>query len=183
MSADQFAAADDQEPPESGLNVEIAAEAACPASDELIRAAVAAALPADRYQAASISVAVVDDPTMHELNRQYLAHDYPTDVLSFALLDEPPQRLEGQIIVSVDTAAACAADAGWSAADEVLLYVIHGTLHLAGHDDHSPEAAAAMLAAEAAALAELGIERSPGDERWTTGAGAYCTANRTTEDR
>ena len=44
-------------------------------------------------------MAVVDDPTIHELNRRFLAHDYPTDVLSF-VLEESAEALEGEIIVS-----------------------------------------------------------------------------------
>ena len=50
------------------------------------------------------------------------------------MLEEPP-RLEGEIVVSIDTARREAADAGWSADDELLLYVVHGALHLAGYCD------------------------------------------------
>ena len=81
---------------------------------------------------------VVDDPSMHALNRRYLEHDYPTDVLSF-VLDQDEDRLEGQLVVSADTAAASAEQYGWSAADELLLYVIHGSLHLVGCDDRQME--------------------------------------------
>ena len=54
----------------------------------------------------SISIAVVDDATIHQLNRQYLQHDYPTDVLSFPLAsDAAAGILEGEIVVSYETAS------------------------------------------------------------------------------
>jgi probable rRNA maturation factor len=114
-----------------------------------------------------ISVAVVDDPTIHQLNRQYLDHDYPTDVLSF-VLEQEENLLEGEVIVSADTAAARAAEFGWSAAEELLLYVIHGTLHLVGYDDRSPHDRAEMRAREHECLKRLGIDpprqdRDPAD--------------------
>lgn len=105
---------------------------------------------------AVISLAVVDDPTMHRLNRQYLEHDYPTDVLSF-LLEEDDDRLEGEIIISADYAAREAEHFGWSPQDEMLLYVIHGTLHLAGYDDLEPDLKAEMRAKEREYLATFGL--------------------------
>jgi len=106
----------------------------------------------------SLSIAVVDDPTIHELNRQFLQHDYPTDALSF-LLERDCDRLEGEVIVSADTAARVAAELDWPAEDELLLYVVHATLHLVGHDDATVELRAAMRDAERRYLAQLGIER------------------------
>jgi len=82
-----------------------------------------------------ISLTVVDDAAMHRLNRQYLQHDYPTDVLSFPL-EQGAGRLEGEVIVNADMACRAAARYGWSAENELLLYVIHGLLHLVGFDDH-----------------------------------------------
>lgn len=105
---------------------------------------------------AVISLAVVDDPTMHRLNRQYLEHDYPTDVLSF-LLEEVDDRLEGEIIISADYAAREAEHFDWSPQDEMLLYVIHGTLHLAGYDDLEPDLKAEMRTKERAYLATFGL--------------------------
>ena len=61
-------------------------------------------------------------------------HDWPTDVLSF-VLDDDDGHLEGEVIISADTAAAAAAEVGWPAAAEQLLYVIHGMLHLVGYRD------------------------------------------------
>ena len=85
-----------------------------------------------------ISLAVVDDPEIHAINHRYLQHDYATDVLSF-VLDRAGNRLDGEVIVSADTAAVAAAKYGWRMDDELLLYVIHGTLHLVGYDDLAPD--------------------------------------------
>src|ERR1044072_178002 len=65
---------------------------------------------------AAISLAIVDDATIHELNRRHLNHDWPTDVLSF-VLDEHGGHLEGEVIISADTAAATAKELG-NTADE-----------------------------------------------------------------
>ena len=107
---------------------------------------------------ARLSLAVVDDDTIHQLNRQFLDHDYPTDVLSF-LLEREGNRLEGEVVVSADTAARVAMEIGWAAEDELLLYIIHGTLHLVGHDDATPQQRAAMREREAHYLAAFGLTR------------------------
>ena len=103
-----------------------------------------------------ISLAIVDDPRMHELNRQYLQHDYPTDVLSF-ILEEDEGFLDGEVIVSADYAAREAAQFGWSTDDELLLYVIHGLLHLVGYDDLAPAAKREMRTQERHYLAVFGL--------------------------
>src|SRR5438477_9658406 len=110
-------------------------------------------------KSAEISIAVVSDERIHELNRQYLQHDYPTDVLSFVLdHNQDKQSLDGEIIVSADHAASQALQYGWSASDELLLYVIHGCLHLVGYDDTTAEAKRAMREAEAEFLWRFGLE-------------------------
>jgi probable rRNA maturation factor len=111
------------------------------------------------YSSAAISLAIVDDDTIHELNRRHLQHDWPTDVLSF-VLDNDGDHLEGEVVLSADTAAAAAEELGHSAAEEQLLYVIHGILHLVGHDDKSDCDAQKMRAAEARFLRQFGVELS-----------------------
>lgn len=121
-------------------------------------AAVRAILAGEGLARGEVSVAVVDDPTIHRLNRQFLAHDYPTDVLSFVLEEaEEPRSLEGEVIVSADTAIQTAAAFGWDPGDELLLYVIHGTLHLTGYDDLEPELQAEMRDRERHYLAKFGL--------------------------
>jgi len=105
---------------------------------------------------AEISVAVVDDPAIRRLNRDYLGHDYATDVLSF-LLDRGEESLAGEVIVSADAAKAVAPGFGWPAPDELLLYVIHGMLHLVGCEDATPSQRAAMRRRERACLARFGL--------------------------
>jgi probable rRNA maturation factor len=117
-----------------------------------LRRAVQAILTDAGITSGEISIAIVNDARMHELNRRYLNHDYPTDVLSFVLARDG-DRLDGQIIVSADYAAREAARYGWNADDELLLYTIHGALHLVGHDDLSPEAKRVMREQERRYLA------------------------------
>jgi probable rRNA maturation factor len=113
------------------------------------------------YTSAAISLAVVNDSTMHELNRRHLGHDYPTDVLSF-VLESDAGHLEGEVIISSDTAAAAAEEHGWPAAAEQLLYVIHGTLHLVGYRDKLAEDNARMRAVEEKYLWRFGVSQACG---------------------
>jgi probable rRNA maturation factor len=103
-----------------------------------------------------LSVAVVDDATIHALNRQFLKHDYPTDVLSF-LLENEPDRMEGEVVISADTARAQAERLGVRLADELLLYLIHGVLHLVGFDDTSPRQRDRMRHAERQYMEQCGV--------------------------
>lgn len=124
-----------------------------------LRRAVGMVLADAEIREATISLAVVNDSTMHALNRRHLGHDYPTDVLSF-LLEQSDSQLEGEIVVSSDTAHAAALDYGWDPAHELLLYVIHGALHLVGYDDHTAKQRSKMQAREREYLSRFGIERA-----------------------
>ena len=156
---------DDAEPPEHRLRVEVTNQTDQPIDARRLAAAVEAALSNVVDRRVAVSLVVVDDPTIHRLNRQFLDHDYATDVLSFVLEDDQ-ERLEGEIIVSVDTATREATEAGWRAADELMLYAVHGALHLAGYGDKQPADVIAMRAAEVAILDGLKVARSPSDSRW-----------------
>ena len=102
-----------------------------------------------------ISLAFVDNPTIHRLNKQYLDHDEPTDVLSFPLGEG--KKLAGELVLGVEVAKEQAAARGHDVQAELALYVIHGLLHLCGYDDTTPAAAAAMRARERHYLAALGL--------------------------
>ncbi len=144
------------------LAISLVSEQSVHAVDEAqLVAAVESVLSDWPYRSATVSIAVVDDAAMHELNHSFLDHDWPTDVLSFVLEDRDG-HLEGEIILSADTAAAEAADVGWPAAAEQMLYVIHGALHLVGHDDKTPADAAAMRAAEVRYLRQFGYQQPQG---------------------
>jgi len=108
----------------------------------------------ERIARAEISLAVVDDETICRLNRQYLGHDRATDVLGF-VFEHAGDRLEGEIVASAETAARTAAQYDWATADELLLYVIHGALHLVGYDDTTDEDLARMRQRERHYLAEF----------------------------
>ena len=103
-----------------------------------IERAVSSVLSDANIANAEISIAVVDDRTIWKLNREFLEHDYPTDVLSF-VLSHDDGRLEGEIVVSADTAAREAEQHDWPADNELLLYVVHGALHLVGYDDSTQD--------------------------------------------
>ena len=117
------------------------------------------------FDSGTLSIAIVDDPTIHQLNRQHLQHDWPTDVLSFPL-EQYGKHLEGEVVISADTAINNSAEVEWSATEELLLYAIHGALHLVGYQDQSDQEIASMRTAERAYLQQAGVEVSVRDERW-----------------
>ena len=85
----------------------------------------------------SLGIVLADRETVHRLNREFLAHDYATDVLSF-LLDETAaaeRLIDGEVYVDLDTAAERAPEFGTTFEDEAQRYVVHGLLHLMGYDD------------------------------------------------
>jgi probable rRNA maturation factor len=128
-----------------------------PVDEQMLIEAARAVVSDSEFSSAAISLAVVDDATIHELNRRHLNHDWPTDVLSFVLSDEG-EHLEGEVILSADTAATSAAELSCTPAGEQLLYVIHGILHLVGYQDKSATEAERMRAAEARYLRRFGFE-------------------------
>jgi len=85
---------------------------------------------------AHVILAFVDNPTIHRLNKQFLNHDEPTDVLSFPMSGPKAKCLEGEIVIGAEVAKAQAAERGHDDSAELGLYVIHGLLHLCGYDDH-----------------------------------------------
>ncbi len=142
----------------SQIVIEIADEQThLPLDRRLLRRAVRTVLRDAGVRKARISVAVVDDETIARLNWRYLRHRGPADVLSFLL--EQTVGLEGEVIVAAQTALRAAPQYGWPPHDELLLYVIHGMLHLVGHDDASPALRAEMQERETHILQRLGITR------------------------
>lgn len=152
----------------------------------------------EQVVAAEISVAIIDDPQIHAINRQFLNHDCPTDVISFLLdcrLAEPEASgaanvggfvararnvaagqkrrpsgdsptlvrrgaakvIEGEIVISAETAAGNAVRFGNSPQDELALYLVHGLLHLCGYDDLTPKEKRLMRTRESEALARFDI--------------------------
>jgi probable rRNA maturation factor len=130
---------------------------AVPVDRGRMRAAARAVLAGEGVADFDISLAFVDNPTIHRLNRQYLEHDEPTDVLSFPLSEPGAARLSGELVIGAGVAAEQAASRGHDVQAELTLYVVHGLLHLCGHDDRDEAGAAAMRARERHYLRELGL--------------------------
>jgi probable rRNA maturation factor len=94
-----------------------------------------AVLEGEGVKEAKISLAFVDNPTIHRINKQFLDHDEPTDVITFPLSGKGAKTLEGELVIGVEVALEQAKDHGHEVGDELGLYVIHGLLHLCGFDD------------------------------------------------
>lgn len=136
------------------------------ADEKRIHAAATWVLQHFALQQLRVSIAVVDDPTIHEINRAHLNHDWPTDVISFVFENEGG-RVNGEIIASADTARKLAAAAGWEPADELLLYIVHGLLHLAGMDDIEEEDRKRMRSLEQMCLIDLRVAGAEAHlDRW-----------------
>lgn len=123
--------------------------------DALSRRAFAAAAKEEPAEGL-ISLLLTDDGELQQLNRDFRGKDKPTDVLSFPALpmDRP---LLGDIAVAYGVAARDAAGQGKTLGNHLTHLLIHGYLHLLGHDHESPADASEMEAREIRALAALGI--------------------------
>lgn len=108
-----------------------------------------------------VSLSIVDDREMHELNLRYRNVDRTTDVLSFPLEEERPKEpcLLGDIVVSAPRARQQAGEYGHSLLREMSFLVVHGTLHLLGYDHMTPEEDQEMQRLQEDVLAALGIAR------------------------
>ena len=145
-----------------------------------LRRVVAGALDAaDPSGAEGASVVIADDATLHDLNRRYRGIDEPTDVLAFAweesarpvngasasearrgLAGAAPwgpagEETMGEVVVSYPLAVRQARQHGHSVVREVALLVVHGVLHLAGHDHEEPEEEAVMRGLEERTVEQL----------------------------
>ncbi|MCL6250609.1 rRNA maturation RNase YbeY [Altererythrobacter sp. KTW20L] len=162
------------------MNLDIAIESPWPDSFDwealAARAATAAAqvvteLANGRLEA---SLLFTSDAEIHALNREWRDRDKPTNVLSFPMLerdellclatDGPPEML-GDIALAHQTCAREAAEKGVSLEHHAAHLIVHGLLHLAGHDHEiSPADAEAMEALEVKALALMGVQDPYGDD-------------------
>src|SRR5438034_7796295 len=109
-----------------------------------LRHIVKSVLQGEDIPEAEVSLAFVDNPTIHQLNKRYLQHDEPTDVLSFPLSAANARKLEGELVIGTEVARAQAEARGHDVQAELALYVIHGLLHLCGLDDGTEAGAKAM---------------------------------------
>ena len=114
------------------------------------------------HQSASgeISIVLTDDAQLHQLNRDYLGVDAPTDVLSFPASETDPEtgaHYLGDILISISRAEEQAKSASHSLESEVQLLVVHGVLHLLGHDHANAKEKATMWKAQAEILESIGL--------------------------
>jgi probable rRNA maturation factor len=114
----------------SGSSITVSGQAGFPVT--AVRRAVAAVLAGER-RAADISITFLGVTAMQQLNHEHKRHDRPTDVIAFAL-PQPDGRLTGDIYLCRGVAAKEAHDRGIPVRQELLRVVIHGTLHVLGHD-------------------------------------------------
>jgi probable rRNA maturation factor len=101
----------------------------------LFRECAELVLSGERKASASLSYVIVDDPSIHSMNRTYLHHDYPTDIISFPLGEA--DEFEGEMYISADTARRNAVEYRVSLREEFARLAIHGALHLCGYDDRT----------------------------------------------
>ena len=144
--------------PETGLEVHDAHPSRS-LDPEAVRAVVEAVCAGEGFQIASLGVVLGDHALVHDLNREWLGHDYETDVVSFVLDEEAQARgaIDGEVYVDLDTASERAPEFGVTAAHEALRYVAHGVLHLCGYDDATEAERGAMRALEDRCLAAAGV--------------------------
>jgi probable rRNA maturation factor len=168
----------------SPYRIEIYDEADVPEAEKSrIRSVVFSVLRTEDCPAAEISVALLHTPAVRDLNARYLGRDEETDVLAFDLTDGPeamssnddeqpcttsqcnrsvgkvPGRV-GQVVVNVDLACRQAAKRGITPTSELMLYVVHGCLHLMGYDDLEADEAKTMHRREDELLERLGYGRA-----------------------
>lgn len=114
-------------------------------------------------EGSALSVSLVGDREIAQLNREHRGKDKPTDVLSFPLYEAGEatpgegERLLGDVVISVDTARRQAADYDAPLQNEVYRLLIHGILHVLGHDHEQAEERAAMEAEERRLASAIGM--------------------------
>jgi probable rRNA maturation factor len=87
------------------------------------------------------NVIYLDDDEIHKINKEFLTHDYPTDVITFTIEESP---LEGEIYIGVGVAKVQAEEYAVSLQNECLRLAVHGALHLCGYEDDTGEKRRAM---------------------------------------
>ncbi|HEX7619926.1 MAG TPA: rRNA maturation RNase YbeY [Anaerolineales bacterium] len=142
------------------INIEIIPDFRRVFMPAILERAAKAALLQQSAPEADLTLVLTGDTQIQALDREYLDKDVPTDVLSFPSCETDPEtgrRYLGDIIISVPRAEAQSIAAGHSLDAELSLLVIHGVLHLLGHDHAGAKEKARMWAAQSEVLTQLGI--------------------------
>lgn len=127
---------------------------AYPIKRQRVREVVKAVLHREKADA-ELSVVFVDKDEITRLNKKFLGHKGPTDVLSFPL-ETNAKHITGEVIVCVPVAVEYAAEAKTEVEGEIMLYVVHGILHLLGYDDTDTKSANTIHHVEKEILTEFG---------------------------
>ena len=117
----------------------------------VIRAWVASVAASYGRRVGNISYVFVDDEEILRINRQFLGHDYYTDIITFDY--DEGDRIAGDLFISLDTVRSNAEGLGVTYEQELRRVIIHGILHLCGQNDKGPGERELMEAAENRALA------------------------------
>ena len=128
--------------------------------DKLLERAARATLDLTGAPDADLSVVLTGDSRIQALNRDFLGTDAPTDVLSFPAEESDPETGRGylgDVIISLARAIDQAAERGHAVEAEVQLLVVHGVLHLVGHDHVKAEEKTRMWAVQSQVLERLNI--------------------------
>ncbi|MBI3549354.1 MAG: rRNA maturation RNase YbeY [Elusimicrobia bacterium] len=126
--------------------------------ERLFRAACAAALGRKKTSPGELNLIFMSNREIRRVNKQYLNHDFATDVIAFPYESAGPRGASqpfGDVYVSVDQARLQAKELGHSHLKELLTLAVHGTLHLMGFDDHAPADRKRMFARQDAIVAAL----------------------------
>ena len=108
-------------------------------SSEAVISVMSSVLDGEDKDYTSVSVLLVSDDEIKEVNKKYLGHDYATDVVTFPL-HEDSEPIEGEIYVSLQATSRNSKTYKNSHSSEIIRVVIHGMLHLAGYEDLTSEA-------------------------------------------
>ena len=177
---------------EAAVTIDIASECpgwnrACPEAEELVRQAsreaLAAGMAALRPAPATpieLGITLTDAARQQRLNREFRGQERSTNVLAFPiwepLVEAPPGMpiLLGDVVLAFETVLREAAEQGKWIGDHLSHLVVHGVLHLLGHDHQTAADADKMEALEVSILAKLGIANPYRDSAWPAEAGSPC---------
>lgn len=127
-----------------------------------LRSVAKALLHAVEEDGSTLSISLVNDREIQQINREHRGKDKPTDVLSFPLyeageLTAHGERMLGDVVISVDTARRQAAEYDAPLQNEIYRLLIHGILHVLGHDHEEADERRAMEAEERRLAAAIGM--------------------------
>ncbi len=126
------------------------------------------------WKKAGLSLLLVSDSRIRKLNRHYLRHDRPTDVIAFSQLEGGKLKIGkgapwiGDIVISLPTTKRQAREFGNSFKYELCFYICHGILHIMGYRDKSKKEAAQMAGIQKKILKQIGV-KGAGDKDWRHG--------------